>query len=96
MAVTSAQVTVTTSATALTATETDTVGGTKVYVRNSQATASDAVALGASGVTTGTGFVVPGGSSVGPIELSSGEQLFAIRATGAALDPVVHVLRTGA
>lgn len=94
MAVASTQVTVSTSAVALTpATETDTVAGTKVYVRNDNATASNGVAIGATGVTTGTGYVVPGGSQVGPIELNSGEQLFGIR-TGAA-DAVVHVLRTG-
>lgn len=92
MAVTSAQVTVGTSATALTSAETDVVGGTKVYVRNTDAT--NGAALGGSGVTTGTGFRVGATTTVGPLELSAGEQLYAIR-TGAA-DVVLDVLRLGA
>jgi hypothetical protein len=96
MAVTSAQVTVSTTAVALNPAETDTVGGTVLWVRNTDATAANGVALGGSGVTAGTGYRVPGataGTTVGPIELSTGEQLYAIR-TGAA-DVVVDVLRLG-
>jgi len=95
MAVSSGQVVVSTTAVALN-TDVDTVGGTVLFVRNSDAT--NGVALGGSGVTAGTGFRVPGaaapGITVGPIVLASSEQLFAIR-TGAA-DVTVDVLRLGA
>ena len=92
MAVTSEQVTVSTSAIALNAAETDTVGGTTLFVRNTDAT--NGVALGASGVAAGTGYRVAAGVTVGPIVLSNGEQLYAIRTGGANV--VVDVLRLGA
>lgn len=94
MAATSGQFTVSTSAVALTTTETDTVGGVVLFVRNANAATADTVALGGSGVTAGTGFLLPGGGIVGPFELPTGDQLFAIRATAA--DVAVHVLRLGA
>jgi hypothetical protein len=83
---------VSTTAVALTPTETDTVGGTAVYVRNTDAT--NGAALGGGGVAAGTGFRVGPTTTVGPLVLPSGEQLFAIR-TGAA-DVVLDVLRLGA
>lgn len=91
MAATSGQFTVSTSAVALTTTETDTVGGTVLFVRNTDAT--NGVALGGSGVTAGTGYRMAAGVTVGPLELPSGEQLYAIRTGGA--DVVVDVLRLG-
>lgn len=89
MAVTSAQVTVSTTAVALN-TEGGSVGGTKLAVKNAHAT--DAVALGASGVTASTGFQLAAGGTLA-VELSHGEQLFGIR-TGST-DATVHVLRAG-
>lgn len=92
MAASSAQVTVSTSAVALNAAETDTVGGTVLYVKNTDAT--NGAALGGSGVAAGTGFRLPAGVTLGPIELPAGELLYAIRTAGA--DVVVDVLRLGA
>lgn len=91
MAVTSAQVTVSTTAVALNPAETDTVGGSVLFVRNTDAT--NGAALGGSGVAAGTGFRVAASTTVGPLELPGGEQLYAIR-TGAA-DVVLDVLRLG-
>lgn len=94
MAVTSAQVVVSTTAVALNPTESDTVGGVVLFLRNTHGT--DAVALGGSGVTAATGFRVPGataGTTVGPIELPAGEQLYAIRTS--TNDITVDVLRLG-
>lgn len=90
MAVTSEQVTVSTTAVALN-TETGPVAGTRMIVTNKHAT--DAVALGPTGVTSGTGFRLAAGVTT-TVELSVGEQLFAIR-TGAS-DATVDVLRSGA
>jgi hypothetical protein len=91
MAVTSGQVVVSTVAVALNAADTDTVGGVVLFVKNTDAT--NGAALGGSGVTSGTGFRVPAGITVGPLELPSGEQLYAIRTGGA--DVTVDVLRLG-
>lgn len=90
MAVTSAQVTVSTSAVALSAAETDTVSGATLIVKNTDAT--NGAAIGATGVAAGTGFRLPAGAQV-TVPLQAGDQLFAIR-TGAA-DVVVDVLRIG-
>lgn len=88
MAVSAAQVVVATSATALNSPDTDTVGGTTLIITNGAA----AIALGASGVTTGTGFTLA--ANAGPIamQLGPGEQLFAICGTTST----VQVLRLGA
>lgn len=91
MAATSAQVTVSTTAVALNAAETDVVGGTVLYVKNTDAT--NGAALGGSAVTAGTGYRLPAGITVGPLELPAGEQLYAIRS--AAADVVLDVLRLG-
>lgn len=91
MAVTSAQVAVSTTAVALN-TDTDSVGGTVLWVRNTDAAA--VLAFGGSGVTTATGFRIGPVTTVGPIELSTGEVLFAI--ASAAGPFTVDVLRLGA
>lgn len=91
MALTSAKVTVGAAATALMPAESGTVSGAKIIVRNAHAT--DALDLGDSAVTAGAGFRLAAGSTV-TVELSYGEQLFAIR-TGAADNADVYVLRTG-
>lgn len=90
MAVSSAQVVVSATAVALMPSETDSVSGGRIYVRNTHAT--DAVALGASGVTAGTGFQLPALATMS-VEVVGGEQLFGIRVT--ANDVTVHVLRIG-
>jgi hypothetical protein len=59
-------------------------------VRNSDATNS--VSLGPSGVTAGTGYGLAAGAVV-TIDVSSGEQVYAIRDGGANV--VIHVLRLG-
>lgn len=87
MAVSSAQVVVATSAVALNPAETDTVSGTTLVLK---AVTAD-VALGASNVTMATGLVLTAGGTPVPVELGSGEQLYAICATSAT----VHVLRLG-
>lgn len=91
MAATSAQVTVSLTPVALNAAETDTVGGTVLFVRNTDTT--NGAALGGSAVAAGTGFRVGVGVTVGPLVLPAGELLYAIR-TGAA-DVVLDVLRLG-
>lgn len=88
MAITAAQVAVATSAVALNAAETDTVGGTTLLIINGAA----AIALGPSNVTTGTGFTLAANAGPVTVELGSGEQLFAISATSST----VQVLRLGA
>lgn len=90
MAVTSAQVTVSTTAVALN-TESGLVSGTRLTVKNGHAT--DAIALGDSAVTASTGFQLAAGATLA-VQLSHGEQLHAIRA--GSTDATAHVLRTGA
>lgn len=87
MAVTAAQVSVADTAVALN-TEGGTVGGTKLVVKN---TGAASVHLGPSTVTVANGFELAAGATV-TVELSHGEQLFAI---GDATADIVHVLRTG-
>lgn len=87
MALTSARVTVGTSAAALTATETDVVSGTRVTVTNRDATNS--VDLGDSSVTSGAGYELKAGETV-TFVLGAGEQLHAISAGSVRVD----VLRT--
>lgn len=84
-----ARVTVGTTPTLLTTTETDTMAGSRLLVRNSSATAS--VFLGGSGVTTANGYEVPSGASVSLV-LDSGDALYAVVGVG-TID--VHVLRIG-
>lgn len=90
MAVTSAQVTVGTSATALSAAETDSRSGEQLRLLNSDAT--NAVFIGPAGVTTATGYKLLAGATIGAIELDAGETLYGVVAAGTV---VVHVLRLG-
>jgi len=91
MAVSAAQIVVSTSAVALNPTEADTTSGTQLAIRNTHAT--DALALGPSGVAAGTGFQLAAGQTI-VMNVPYGEQIFAIR--GAAADITAHVLRLGA
>lgn len=91
MAVTAAQVVVSTSAVALNPAEADTTSGLTLVIRNSHAT--DALVLGPSGVAAGIGFGLAAGQIV-VLDVPYGEQVFAIR--GAAADITAHVLRLGA
>jgi hypothetical protein len=91
VAVQSARITVSTSAVALDALETDAVAGTKVVVTNQDATNS--VDLGDASVAAGAGYELKAGKTV-QIDLPKGEQLYAIRTGGA--DVRVDVLRAGA
>lgn len=79
-----------TAAVALNAVETDVVSGCKLWVKNNSANACD---LGPAGVTAAGGFDLAAGATVGPLELSGGELLYAIRSGGA--DATVTVLRIG-
>lgn len=90
MAVAAARVVVSSSPVALNAVETDTVSGSKMWIKNTSANACD---LGPSGVTAGGGFDLAAGATFGPLELSSGELLFAIRS--GASDATVSIIRTG-
>lgn len=86
MAVSSAQVAVTSTPVALN-TESGSISGTTVVVKAKTA----AIFLGASGVTTATGLEVGIDATV-TVVLGHGDQLFAVTATAAT----AHVLRTGA
>ncbi len=88
MAVTSAQITVGATPTRVSAAESDSVYGSSLIIRN--AGACD-VFLGNAGVTTTTGFAVAAGAEYS-FDLASGDDLFAIVATGTV---TVAVLRTG-
>ena len=88
MAVSAQRITVSTTAVALN-TDTDSVGGTTLVVKNTSANAAD---LGPSTVTATTGFDLAAGASV-TVELGLGEQLYAIRS--AAADATLSVLRLG-
>lgn len=88
MAISSAQVSVTTSATLLSSAETDDRTGSALALTNGGAVT---VFLGASGVTTGSGFGLAAGTSMA-LDLQPGESLYGIVASGTA---TVSVLRTG-
>lgn len=91
MAITSASVTVTTTATLLSGADTDTVAGQTVFI--TVPAAGQTVFVGPSGVTTATGYPVATGTSFPwPLELGGGEALFGIVA---ATTQAVSVLRTG-
>ncbi len=92
MAVQGAAVTVATAATLLSGADGDSVSGQRVYVTNGDAAA---VFLGASNVTTATGYSLAAGASLPwPVDLSAGEALYAISAAGTSAG-AVKVLRTG-
>ena len=85
MAVTSARVTVSTTAVALNTTD---VGGNVLILKNTSANAAD---LGPSTVAAGAGFDLAAGATV-TVELDAGDVLYAIRT--AAADATIAVLRT--
>lgn len=87
MAVASAQVTVGTTATLVSAVESDFSVGSAAKVKN---TGAADVFLGGAGVTTTTGFALASGATT-DVPLGPGEQLFAV----AAATGTVHVLRLG-
>jgi hypothetical protein len=89
VAITAARVTVSTSAVALNAAETDTVSGSTLILKNTSANAAD---LGPAGVTAGAGFDLAAGATL-TVVVPPGELLFAIRS--AASDATIAVLRTG-
>lgn len=89
MAVSHAQVVVSTAATALN-TDTGAVSGGRLIVKNTHAT--DALVLGDATVTAGTGFALAAGATL-DMALAGGEQVYGIR--GAAADITAHVLRLG-
>ncbi|MFJ4828398.1 hypothetical protein ACIP79_00430 [Streptomyces sp. NPDC088747] len=79
-----------TSATLLTAADTDSVSGQSIYVTNA---GSNPIFLGGSGVTTGTGYSLAAGASLPwPLVLGIGEALYGIVA---ASTENAKVLRTG-
>lgn len=86
MSVTAARVTVSTTAAALNTASTD---GTRLVVRNIDAT--DTCDLGPAGVTAGAGFRLANGESV-TVDLKPGDVLYAIRSAAADVD--LTVLRT--
>lgn len=88
MAVQAAQVSVGTTETELTGTQTDATAGQSLVVRN-RGTAD--VFVGGTGVATSTGFKLAAGDSVS-LELGQGEKLYGIVAAGSES---VHVLRVG-
>lgn len=86
MSVTHQRITVSTTAVALNTTSS---GGNTLFVRNVDA--SNAADLGSSSVTAGTGLPLPAATTIGPIDVDAGDQLFAIR-SGAA-DVILAVVR---
>ena len=89
MAVQQAQVTVGTTATELSATQTDHTGGESLLIT---APAAVTLYLGDGNVTsTAYGYALAAGTSIG-ITLDAGEQLFAAVASGTA---TAYVLRQG-
>lgn len=89
MAVSAERITVSTTAVALNPAESGVAGG-RLIVKNTHA--SDALVLGASNVTSSTGFSLAFGATL-EIPYSYGEQVYAVR--GASADIVAHVLRLG-
>jgi hypothetical protein len=90
MAVTSQRITVSTSAVALNAAETDVVEGSRILIRNQDA--SNSVDIGPSGVTAGTGYELKPAATL-DMAVPGGELVYAIRSGGA--DVRVDVLRLG-
>jgi hypothetical protein len=88
VAITSAQITVGTTALLVSGTETDSRLGQSVSVANTGATT---VYLGPAAVTTATGFPLAA-NGYQAVDLDTGEALYAVVASGTC---VVGVLRTG-
>lgn len=87
MAVTHQRIVVSTTAVSL---NTPTPGGVRLYIANTTGNAAD---LGSSTVTAAGGYSLGANATVS-IELSGGEQLFAIRS--GATDTTLSVVRSGA
>lgn len=91
MAVSAAQVTVSTTAVALNPAESGVAGG-RLYVKNAgEAGTGDDLVLGPSDVTSSSGFALAAGETL-EIPYSFGERIYAIT-SGA--DVAAHVLRLG-
>ena len=90
MAVSAAAVSVGTTATLLSVTETDYVGGASFAVKVPSGGAT--VYVGASGVTTATGFPLAAGDTL-QVDVDKGESLYGVVAAGTQS---VSVLRQGA
>lgn len=85
MAVQSASVSVTTSATQLSGTETDTASGhTLVF------TPPSAIYVGPSGVTTGNGYLLTAGVEY-VFDLGPGDVLYGVAASGTVVVPVLRI-----
>lgn len=54
--------------------------GRTVHIRNNDTTATNTAVLGPSGVATGTGYILPGGSTMN-ITLKAGQSIYGIRGT---------------
>jgi hypothetical protein len=89
MAVTAAQVTVSTTAVALN-TDTGNVSGGRLTIKNTHAT--DTLVLGDATVAAGTGFALAAGATL-DLQLPASEQIYGIR--GGSNDITAHVLRLG-
>lgn len=88
MALSAERVTVSSTAVAL---NTAGTGGNTLVIKNTNATAANAVDLGASDVALGEGYPLAGGAEV-TVEVDPGDVLYAIRSTSNDVD--VAVLRT--
>lgn len=89
MAITTGQVSVGTTATALSTAESDDRSGSSICVSNPSG--GSTVYLGPAGVTTGNGFALDAGASMA-FDLQPGELIYGIVASGTV---TVSVLRTG-
>ena len=89
MAAKGTRVAVATAATKLNTASTDSSAGSALLVRNRDASAS--VYIGASNVTTATGYELLAGESL-PVDLDPGEDIYAICAASTV---TCHVLEVG-
>jgi hypothetical protein len=87
VAVSASQVAVSTTATLLSARETDNISGQSVAILSCPVD----LYLGPEGVTSSTGAKLPSGTPLG-VDLMPGESLYAATASGST---TAHVLRTG-
>lgn len=88
MAISTAQVAVSTTAAKLTSTPTDSRAGSSIAIT---APAAATLYIGGSGVTSTTGFAVAAGASVS-LDLQSGEDVYGVLASGTG---TAYVLRSG-
>jgi len=88
VAISTAQVAVSTTAAKLTSTPTDSRAGSSIAIT---APVAATLYIGGSGVTSTTGFAVAAGASVS-LDLQSGEDVYGVLASGTG---TAFVLRTG-